>query len=195
MPGTRVHRCSVDGLDDADRFVSLLGLVGRTGSVRDHAEPTVVFPESVGALDALVAMQTERRQLAIVISEHGSLEGIITVEDLVEELVGEIYDEHDPDVAEVVRHDDGVLEVVGRFPVHDLVDLDVQAPDSDATTISGLLSEQLGRLPAVGDEVVVGSHVAEVLALSGRTVARVRLRPAGPHRDATVDAPDGGETA
>jgi putative hemolysin len=184
-----------EGLDDADRSVSVLGLVGRTGTVRDHAEPTAVFPESVGALDALVTMQTERRQLAIVISEHGTLEGIITVEDLVEELVGEIYDEHDPDVAEVVRRDGGVLEVVGRFPVHDLVDLDVEAPDSDATTISGLLSEQLGRLPAVGDVVPIGSHVAEVLSVSDRTVARVRLRPTGRHEEQTPDAAETGDTA
>ncbi len=165
-----------DTLDDADRFVALLSLVGRTGTAGEHAEPTVVFPESVGALDALRRMQTARRQLSIVISEHGSLEGILTVEDLVEELVGEIYDEHDPDVEEVVRRDDGTLELVGRFPVHELIDLGVDAPPSEATTISGLVSEQLGRLAITGDEVVIGSHVAEVLDCADRTVVRARLR-------------------
>ncbi|MEX1162755.1 MAG: hemolysin family protein [Nitriliruptor sp.] len=124
-----------DRLDDADRYVSVLALVGRTGIVGDHAEPTVVLPESAGALDALRQLQLERRQMAIVVSEHGSLEGIITVEDLVEELVGEIYDEHDADIAEVIRGEAGVLELVGRFPVHDLDDLDVTAPDTDAATV------------------------------------------------------------
>ncbi|MEX1177787.1 MAG: hemolysin family protein [Nitriliruptor sp.] len=164
-------------LDDADRFVSVLGLVGRQGTVGDHAEATVVLPESAKALDALRQLQLERRQIAVVVSEHGSLEGIITVEDLVEELVGEIYDEHDADITEVLRGDDGVLELVGRFPVHDLVDLDVAAPETDATTIGGLVTEQLGRLPVTGDQVVVGAHTVEVVSVGERTVERVRLTP------------------
>jgi putative hemolysin len=162
-------------VDDADRFVSLLGLVGRRGTVADHAEPTVVLPESAGALDALRQLQQERRQLAIVVSEHGALEGIVTVEDLVEELVGEIYDEHDVDIAEVVHREDGSLELVGRFPVHDLIDLGVVAPEVDATTIGGLVTELLGRLPVAGDEVDLGDHRAEVLSARDRSVERVRV--------------------
>jgi putative hemolysin len=113
-------------------------------------DPTVVLPESVGALDALRQLQLERRQLAIVISEHG---------------------------ADVVRRDDGTLDLVGRFPVHDLTDIGVDASETEATTIGGLLTERLGRLPSVGDEVVLPSAVAEVLAIADRTVSRVRVRP------------------
>lgn len=166
-----------DRLDDADRTVSLLALVGRSGTVADHAERTVVLPESAGALDALRQLQTERRQLAIVVSEHGSLEGIVTVEDLVEELVGEIYDEHDPDVAEVRRAADGSIELPGRFPVHDLTDLHLSTPETDATTVGGLVAEQLGRLPVVGDLFVIDDHEGEVLAVRSRAVERVRLQP------------------
>jgi putative hemolysin len=175
-----------DRLDDADRSVAVLALIGRTGTVADHAERTVVLPESAGALDALRQLQTERRQMAIVVSEHGSVEGIITVEDLVEELVGEIYDEHDPDVAEVVRGDDGTIELLGRFPVHDLVDLGIQAPETDATTVGGLIAEQLGRLPVVGDEVVIDTYTGEVLSVRSRTVERIRLHPA-PDEDPPTD--------
>jgi putative hemolysin len=166
-----------DRLDDADRTVSVLGLIGRSGPIAGHAEPTVVLPESAGALDALRRLQLERRQLALVVSEHGSLEGIVTVEDLVEELVGEIYDEHDPDIAEVVHGADGVIELPGRFPVHDLVDVGIEAPEGDATTVGGLVSEQLGRLPEVGDRFELPGYGGEVLSVGRRTVGRVRLRP------------------
>src|SRR5690606_28024724 len=118
---------------------------GHDGTAGDVAEDAVVLPESVGVLDALWRLQAERRQMALVVSEHGTVEGIVSVEDLVEEIVGEIYDEHDRDLVGVVRHDDGTLELPGRFPLHDLVDLDVEAPDSDQTTIGGLLAELLGR--------------------------------------------------
>jgi putative hemolysin len=85
-------------LDDADRSVSLLALIGRRGTVGDHARPALLLPESLNAVVALRELQDRRSQLALVVSEHGGVEGIITVEDLVEELVGEIYDEHDRDV-------------------------------------------------------------------------------------------------
>ena len=122
-------------LDDAERYVSVLGLIGRDGTVGQHAESTVVLPESVGVLDALWRLQAARRQLALVVSEHGAVEGIVSVEDLVEEIVGEIYDEHDRDLVGVVRHDDGTIDLPGRFPLHDLVDLRVRAPErSEQTT-------------------------------------------------------------
>jgi putative hemolysin len=178
-----------DRLDDADRTVSVLALVGRSGPVAAHAERTVVLPESAGALDALRQLQADRRQLAIVVSEHGSLEGIVTVEDLVEELVGEIYDEHDPDVAEVRHAADGAIELPGRFPVHDLADLRIEPPETDATTVGGLVAEQLGRLPVAGDRFVLADRAGQVLSVRSRAVERVRLQPpsggrgpAGPSR-------------
>jgi putative hemolysin len=174
-----------DHLDDADRTISVLGLVGRSGTVGEHAESTVVLPESAGALDALRLLQVERRQLAIVVSEHGSCEGIVTVEDLVEELVGEIYDEHDPDVAQV-RHDpDGSIELPGRFPVHDLTDVGIEPPPTDATTVGGMVAEQLGRLPAAGDRFVLDEREGEVLAVRARAVERVRV---GPRAEPVPDA-------
>ncbi|MTV26596.1 HlyC/CorC family transporter [Nitriliruptoraceae bacterium ZYF776] len=163
-------------LDDADRFVSVLGLLGRDGTVDDHAAATLVVPETLGVLDTLRRLQTERRQLALVINEHGGLEGIVTVEDLVEELVGEIYDEHDRDVVGVVTRDDGTRELPGRFPVHDLVDLEVDLRgDEQATTVGGLFGEILGRLPVVGDRIDLGTHRLEVIEVEGRTVTLIRM--------------------
>jgi putative hemolysin len=168
------------GLDDAERSVSLLGLVGRTGTVGDHANPALVLPESLNAVLALREMQDHRRQLALVVSEHGGVEGIVTVEDLVEELVGEIYDEHDRDIQAVVHDADGSVVVPGSFPVHDLIDLGVPTESEEATTVGGLITEQLGRLPAVRDTVTIGGDTFEVLEVRRHTATRVRIRPGSP---------------
>lgn len=117
-----------DQLDDAERVVSLLDLVGAAGTVADHAGAGVVLPESVSLIAALRALQAKRHELAIVVSEHGGVEGLVTVEDLVEEFVGEIHDLYERDVCDVVRHPDGSLTLVGHVAVDDLVDLDVDLP-------------------------------------------------------------------
>ncbi len=164
-------------LDDADRTISVLGLVGRSGTVGDHARPATALPESLNAVVALREMQAARQQLALVVSEHGGVEGIITVEDLIEELVGEIYDEHDRDVQAVIREDDGGVVVDGSFPIHDLVDIGIELDAEEATTVGGLVIEQLGRIPVTGDRVEFSGRSFEVLAVRRRVADRVRIRP------------------
>jgi putative hemolysin len=178
-----------DDLDDADRSVSLLGLVGRHGTAGDHAHPALVLPESLNAVVALRELQDQRRQLALVVSEHGGVEGIVTVEDLVEELVGEIYDEHDRDVQAVVHEPDGSMVVPGSFPVHDLVDLGLDTVSAEATTVGGLLTEWLGRLPTAGDIIDIDGDTYEVLEVRRHTATRVRIRPT------TVALSDTGEAS
>ncbi|HSK24228.1 MAG TPA: hemolysin family protein [Egicoccus sp.] len=163
-------------LDDADRTISVLGLVGRSGTVGDHARPATALPESLNAVVALRELQSARQQLALVVSEHGGVEGIISVEDLVEELVGEIYDEHDRDVQEVVHEHTGAVIVVGTFPVHDLEDLGIEVEADEATTVGGLVVEQLGRIPVVGDRVELAGHNFEVLSVRRRIAERVRIQ-------------------
>lgn len=165
-----------EDLDDADRSVSLLSLVGREGTVGDHAQAALLLPESLNAVVALRELQDRRRQLALVVSEHGGVEGIITVEDLVEELVGEIYDEHDRDVRAVIRESDDSVVVPGHFPVHDLIDLGLAAVSDEATTVGGLLVEQLGRFPVAGDAVEIDGDTFEVLEVRNHTATRIRIR-------------------
>jgi len=105
---------------DLDRVVGVVHLqdvVHRSGTARDWARPPLALPETLGVLDALRRMQGERQHLAIIIDEHGGSAGILTLEDVLEELVGEIYDEFDPDTRAVHRDDDGSLQLVGTFPV------------------------------------------------------------------------------
>ncbi len=164
-------------IDDADRTVAVLSLVGRTGTVADHAHPAVVLPESLDVVTALRQLQRSRRQLALVVDEYGGLEGIVTVEDLVEELVGEIYDEYDPLGHEVAWLPGGGVELPGRYPVHELGDLGITLRGGESATIGGLVAERLGRLPQPGDAAEVDGYRLTVLAVRRRAVQRLRLEP------------------
>lgn len=167
-----------EDLDDADGVVHIRDLADFEGLVGEVASEILVLPETLGALEALRELQVKRQSLALVVNEYGGTEGIITVEDLVEELVGEIYDEADPDVRTAERQPDGSVILPGSFPMHDLVDLEVELPESeDYSTVAGLVLEQLGHLPRPGEVAEVDGWRIEVLAVNRRAIRRVRLRP------------------
>ena len=163
--------------DDVLGLVTLQDLVGADGRVADCVRPVVALPESMGVLDALRRLQAEREQLAIVLNEYGGTEGIVTVEDLLEELVGEIYDEFDPDSRDIQPQPDGSIELPGQFPVHDLPDLGVSLPEGSYATVAGLILDRLGRIPAEGDAVEVDRWRLEVLEMDRRAIVQVRLVP------------------
>jgi putative hemolysin len=166
-----------EDLDDADGVVHIRDLADFEGRVGEVAGEILVLPETLGALEALRELQVNRQSLALVVSEYGGTEGIVTVEDLVEELVGEIYDEADPDVRKAERQPDGSVILPGSFPMHDLVDLEIELPESEAySTVAGLVLEQLGHLPRPGEVTEVDGWRIEVLAVDRRAIRRVRLR-------------------
>jgi putative hemolysin len=169
-------------LDDVLGLVTLQVLVGAEGQVADHVRRVLALPESMGVLDALRRLQAEREQLAIVINEYGGTEGIITVEDLLEELVGEIYDEFDPDSHRIQPEPDGSLVLPGSFPVHDLPDLGIDLPEGAYATVAGLVLERLGRIPDRGETVDVDRWRLEVLEVDHNAITQVRLVPL-PNRD------------
>jgi putative hemolysin len=164
-------------LDDVVGLVILQDLVGAEGRAVDHVRPVLALPESMGVLDALRRLQAEREQLAIVINEYGGTEGIVTVEDLLEELVGEIYDEFDPDSRGIHRQPDGSLILPGSFPVHDLADLGITLPEGDYATLAGLVLDRMGRIPGKGETVDVDEWRLEVLDVENRAITQVRLVP------------------
>jgi len=166
-----------DDLDDVLGVVHLPDLVYASGQVGDHARPAVTLPETMEVLDALRRLQEQRQQLALVINEYGGTEGIVTLEDLLEEVVGEIYDEFDPDVATVDRQDDGSFVLPGSFPFHDLPDLGIELPEGTYATVAGFVLERLGRIPTGGEVVEADGWRIEVLAVERRAITRVRIRP------------------
>jgi putative hemolysin len=164
-------------LDNVVGLVTLQDLVGAEGPVASRVRPVVALPESIGVLDALRRFQAEREQLAIVLNEYGGTEGIITLEDLLEELVGEIYDEFDPDSQAIRRQPDGSLVLPGSFPVHDLADLGITLPEGDYATVAGLVLDRMGRIPGKGETVEVDGWRLEVLDVDHNAITQVRLVP------------------
>ncbi|WP_045741721.1 hemolysin family protein [Actinoplanes rectilineatus] len=170
------------GLDDVLGVVHLRDLIGATGTVRDHMFTALFLPESLKVSDAMRQMRTARQQFALVVDERGAIDGIVTMEDLVEEVVGEIYDETDRDVPSVQHEEDGALLLPGTFPIHDLPDLGVDVTtleDGDYTTVAGLVLARLGHIPTGPGEVVdVDGHTAEVTQVTGRAITQLRFRKA-----------------
>ncbi|GIF49192.1 putative hemolysin [Asanoa ferruginea] len=170
-----------DGLDDVLGTVHIRDLVDADGTVAQHARPALFLPETLKVTDAIRQLRQQRQQLAVVVDERGAVDGIITMEDLVEEIVGEIYDETDRDVQAVVRNADGEMLLVGTYPIHDLPDIGVDLGDDeprDYITVAGLLLARLGHIPkAPGETVELPGFTAEVAEVTGRAITRVRLRP------------------
>ncbi|MCO8273749.1 hemolysin family protein [Actinoplanes sp. TRM 88003] len=168
------------GLDDVLGVVHLRDLISATGVVSEHKFAALFLPETLKVSDAMLQMRTQRQQLALVVDERGAIDGIVTMEDLVEEVVGEIYDETDRDVQSVVHEDDGAMLLPGTFPIHDLPDIGIDVEnlqDGDYTTVAGLVLSRLGHIPtAPGEVVTLDDHRAEVTQISGRAITQVRLR-------------------
>jgi putative hemolysin len=166
-------------LDEVIGTVHVRDLLARPDDpVSAHTRPALFLPESVQVLDALRRMQADRQQLCLVVNEHGGTEGLVSVEDLVEELVGEIYDESDRDILTVRRLPGGSFVLPGRFPVHDLEDLGIDVPEGEYTTVAGAVLDQLGHIPEEpGERVELGEWVTQVLTVEGNAITAVRLTP------------------
>ncbi|MFG1616085.1 hemolysin family protein [Nonomuraea wenchangensis] len=174
------------GLDEVAGIVNLRDLLTdeHATTAADVARPPLLLPDSLPVSDALRRFKAERQQFALVIDERGSVNGIVTLEDLLEEVVGEIYDETDRDVLAAVREADGALLLTGTFPVHDLPDLDVhleERPDGDYTTVAGLVLTLLGHVPtAPGESVEIGGWRFQVVAVERHAITQVRLSASVP---------------
>ncbi len=170
-------------LDEPLGVVALRDLVQAT-DIASAARPPYLLPDTLRVADALRQFKSDREQFALVVDEHGAVDGIVTLEDLLEELVGEIYDDYDRDVAAVQRGADGSLQLPGTFPIHDLPDLGVELEplrEGDFTTVAGMVIAELGHLPTKpGEQITIDGWTLEVTSVERRTVTGVRLAPAGP---------------
>ncbi|CAN5377620.1 hemolysin family protein [soil metagenome] len=148
------------------------------------AKPGLFVPESQKADSLLRQMQLESNHLAMVVDEYGGIAGLVTLEDLIEELVGDISDEYDTDVAEIESLDDGRYRVSARLPTDELGDLfDIELDDDDVDSVGGLLTKALGKLPTSGSTVTVSGLILTAERIQGR---RKRLRTVLVERDQSL---------
>jgi CBS domain containing-hemolysin-like protein len=121
-------------------------------------------------------MRTERFHLAAVIDEYGGVSGIVTLENVIEEIVGTIQDEFDVEKPELIRGGDGVYQVSGGMLVEDLeAELEMELSERDEDTIGGVVLSELGRTPAVGDKVSLGPVEIEVIEVHLNRASTVRV--------------------
>jgi putative hemolysin len=148
--------------------------------VRELAKPVLFIPETKAGSELLREMRQKGQRLAVVIDEHGTVAGIATVEDLVEEIVGESGRDWKPPAPDVVRESDGGLIMRGSLAIRDVEDLlgvrFGDRADEAVTTLAGLLSHASGKVPAPGDKIELAGHRFEVLEANQRKVLRVRIR-------------------
>jgi CBS domain containing-hemolysin-like protein len=149
--------------------------------VSEVCRKVVFMPESLPVDDLLQAMQSNATHIAIVIDEYGGVAGLVTMEDVIEELVGEIADEYDDDEDELTELDDGGYRVAARYSLIDLGELfDIELDDEDVDSVGGLLAKELGRLPMRGDVIVFSGLRIAADRIEGR---RKRLVSVLVHRD------------
>lgn len=162
-----VHARDMFELDEQERALR---------KVRDIMRPIRAVPESKPVNDLLREMQEEGAHMAAVVDEYGSTAGIVTMEDMVEEIVGEIHDEHEPD-RDFREDPDGSFVVSGSFDLGRLEDLLDFHPQNgvESTTVGGLITEWLGHVPAVGEEAERDGISIKVLAANNLRVDQVRV--------------------
>ena len=153
--------------------------VGKASQVvRDSMRSAKFVPESKQVSDLLREMQEEKFHMAIVVDEYGGTAGLVTLEDLLEELVGDIVDEFDVERPEVERCDDGSVLVSARYTVDDADELlGAELPQGTWDTVGGLMLDLVGRVPDPGDSVEVDGYRLTAVDVRGRRIDRVRIEP------------------
>ena len=192
MQGTGYSRLPIYH-EDLDHIVGIVHfkdliptvLDGQTDvPVIDFAHEPLYVPETKDLFPLLSEMQTNRQQIAIVVDEYGGTDGLITVEDIVEEIVGEIIDETDEEDAYLTQLSDDEWRVDGRCPVEDVQHLGWPVVESDDyETVAGWLLDTLETVPKVGDEFVVDGFAFKVLFMRRRRIQSMRVKRIAPLAD------------
>jgi CBS domain containing-hemolysin-like protein len=160
-------------------FDVLQSATSKTGAktVAELAHPPVYVPGTMKGSDLLVQLQTEQQHLAIVVDEYGGAVGIVTIEDLLEMIVGDIEDEYDVEPSPIRLEKPGVWRVEAKTAVERLnTELELGLPESDDyETIAGLLIEKFRRIPNKGEALTLGSLIIEIVAATDRAVEAVRI--------------------
>jgi putative hemolysin len=184
----------LDSYDNVTGFVHVRDLLGPGAAANASvpvgriSRPVKFVPISKTVLAALSEMRKERAHLAIVVDEYGGTAGIVTLEDLVEELIGDIRDEYDLEQAQATTLRGGEVEVDGLLNLDEFAEqTGIELPEGPYETAAGYVLAALGKLPQTGDQVQVARHTITVTELDGRRIARLRVSADAP--GVSADAP------
>jgi putative hemolysin len=150
---------------------------GKNVPIMDLVRPIIYLPGTKGVLPALSEMRAQRQQIAIVLDEYGGTDGIVTLEDLVETLIGDIHDEYDEQTSEVSNQTrTGDYEIDGLISLDDLAEqIGVEIPEGPYETLSGYVMHSLGRIPDVNDVIHLDGVRLTVLSMEGKRVGTLLL--------------------
>ena len=173
-----------EGVDDVLGIVYAKDLMramneGRSaGEVAAIMRPAFFVPETKKVAELMREMQAKKQHMAIVVDEYGGTAGLVTLEDLIEELVGEIVDEYDVELPPIERLANGDVRVHGRLPLDEAnEELELELPSGDWDTVAGLLFTHLGHVPEPGESIEIDGYVLRADVLDGRRIERVRITP------------------
>ena len=180
LPVYRTQADNIVGVVHAKDLFRAVKAAGGPETVRitDVMTPPWFIPESTVLFDQLKAFQARHEHFAIVVDEYGGMLGIVTLEDIIEEIVGDIEDEHDAIKRGVIRRDDGSLVCQGSVPIRDLNrEFGWNLPEDVATTIAGLVLYEARRIPEVGQIYAFYGFRFEILKREGTRIAELRIVP------------------
>jgi CBS domain containing-hemolysin-like protein len=177
LPACEGSRDHVEGLVYLKDLVARARAGEGTQPVRAALRPAIFVPEQKRVAELLKEMQSQQYHMAIVIDEYGTTVGLVTMEDLLEEIVGEIADEYDVEPKPVEKLDDGSLRVLGRTPIDDVSEaLGTELPDTEWDTVGGLVFNLLGHVPEEGETVSFQGLELRTESVDGHRIASVLIR-------------------
>lgn len=182
-----IYRKNIDQIEGFVRFKDLMAIRDNHDDISAHITEASFVPEQKNISDLLQEMLKSRVQMAIVIDEFGGTAGLITLEDLLEEIVGEIHDEHEtPEKDEIIDLENGGHMVDGKVLLNDFCELfSVDVVDEDVDTVGGYIFNKEGRIPKEGDTCMIGDRKIEIAKADRRRIYKIIV--SGPTTDTASD--------
>ncbi len=170
---------NVEGMVMAKDIIEYADDKHKGQSIEALVRPVLFVPESMEVADLLKELQKAKQKMAVVVDEHGGVSGLVTMEDLVEEIVGEIQDEYDTEESQIVQNGPDDYTVSGGAEVEEMEELfDLELAEDDFITVGGLVTHALGRLPAKGEVLDIKGLKFEILDIDQKKIKKVRIRKA-----------------
>ena len=175
IPVFRENIEKIEGILLVNDFLKVLA-TGEKIVLKEIITPPYFIPESKDIQEQLADFQKRRVHMAVILDEFGGIEGLVTMEDLLEEIVGEIWDESDSKIRQIVQHRDGSLIVDGKLTMRDLgKELNVELPEDEYNTVAGLLLHGLGTIPSRGESLEYMGFEFTALKVEGQAVKKVKV--------------------